>query len=203
MFYFSIIKKYLDEIQVPKIILNTIYNIKIFRNKIAHQVPITLREFYRFVDDTQTILELLNIIDKNEFIKIQDTRKEIIKRMCVLDDNEIIIGSSYNAGNNNININTNNEINKYNKFHNEDIEMGDYEDDNFYDFKENTRNNIICNDGKKYNDFTNIQQNNKNNIKNYDEIERMKKINENFNAIMNKTDKYNFMEVKKIDFSEM
>ena len=75
MFYFSLIKKYLDEIQLPKIILNTIYNLKIFRNKIAHQVPITLREFYRFVDDTQTILELLNVIDQNEFIKIQNTRK--------------------------------------------------------------------------------------------------------------------------------
>ena len=56
MFYFSVLKKYLNEItELPKIIINTIYNLKVFRNKIAHQVPITLREFYRFVDDTQII----------------------------------------------------------------------------------------------------------------------------------------------------
>ena len=71
MFYFNVLKKYLDEItELPKVIINTIYNLKIFRNKIAHQVPITLREFYRFVDDTQVILEMLNICDKNEIIKI-------------------------------------------------------------------------------------------------------------------------------------
>ena len=66
MFYFNVLKNNLNEItEIPKIIINTIYNLKIFRNKIAHQVPITLREFYRFVDDTQIILELLNICDKH------------------------------------------------------------------------------------------------------------------------------------------
>ena len=214
MFYFSLIKKYLDEIQLPKIILNTIYNLKIFRNKIAHQVPITLREFYRFVDDTQTILELLNVIDQNEFIKIQNTRKEIIKRMCVLDDNDIIIGSSYNAGNNNndnmdnISNNQNNlNINKFHFQNESDIEMGEYDDDNFYEIKDNSRYNYqnLINEGKKYNDFS-IKQNYINNNINYinkDEIERKKKINENFNVIMSKTDKANFMEVKKIDFSKI
>ena len=69
MFYFSVLKKYLNDItELPRVIINTIYNLKIFRNKIAHQVPITLREFYRFVDDTQIILELLNICDKDELI---------------------------------------------------------------------------------------------------------------------------------------
>ena len=84
MFYFSVLKKYLNDItELPRVIINTIYNLKVFRNKIAHQVPITLREFYRFVDDTQIILELLNICDKDELIKIQNTRKEIIKRMII------------------------------------------------------------------------------------------------------------------------
>lgn len=72
--------------------INTIHSLKIFRNKIAHQIPVSLREFYRFVDDTQIIIESLNISDKNEIIKIENTRKEIIKRMSVTDDNKIIIG---------------------------------------------------------------------------------------------------------------
>ena len=82
MFYFNVLKNNLNEItEIPKIIINTIYNLKIFRNKIAHQVPITLREFYRFVDDTQIILELLNICDKNEYIKIQNNSMPFIPRL--------------------------------------------------------------------------------------------------------------------------
>ena len=206
MFYFGALKKYLNEItELPKSIINTIYNLKIFRNKIAHQVPITLREFYRFVDDTQIILELLNICDKNEIIKIQNTRKELIKRMNVLDDNNIIIGSSYNAGNNgNINIikNDNNlNMNKINS--NSDIEMEDFDN---YDIPTNYKEN----NGINYNNFSNIENNinhnsNNNNNKNINskEMERMKKINDNFNLIMSNSDKHNFMEVKKINFSDI
>ena len=133
MFYFSVLKKYLNDItELPRVIINTIYNLKVFRNKIAHQVPITLREFYRFVDDTQIILELLNICDKDELIKIQNTRKEIIKRMSISDDNNFIIGSSYNAGNKEINNNLN--INKIGS--NSDIDMDD-DFDYFQDDKDN------------------------------------------------------------------
>ena len=207
MFYFGVLKKYLNEItEIPRIIINTVYNLKIFRNKIAHQVPITLREFYRFVDDTQIILELLNISDKDEIIKIQNTRKELIKRMSILDDNDIIIGSSYNAGNKEGNIKNNFNLNKIES--NSDIEMGDYDDfDYFQDARENSRinNENPINNFKNYNNFknnNNLQNNNKNNIDNK-EKERMKKINENFNFIMSNADKKNFMEVKKVDFSNI
>ena len=207
MFYFNVLKKYLNEIkELPKVIINTIYNIKIFRNKIAHQVPITLREFYRFVDDTQIIIELLNICDQNEVIKIQNTRKEIIKRMSLLDDNNIIIGSSYNAGNNNINNNNNNynfNINKVGS--NSDIEMGEDDLDYFQDEKVNSEiNNKYANNngGKNYNNFDVHYTNNINNIDAKEE-ERKKKINENFNLIMSNTDKENFMQVKKVNFSNL
>ena len=195
MFYFNVLKKYLDEItELPKVIINTIYNLKIFRNKIAHQVPITLREFYRFVDDTQVILEMLNICDKNEIIKIQNTRKEIINRMNILDDNNIIIGSSYNVGNNGNNIQ--NYLNIKNFRSDSDIEMKDFDDDIDTNKKENS--------GINYNDFINKNNKVKNiNVKDKKEEERMKKINENYKIIMSNSDKNNFMQVKKVDLSKI
>ena len=196
MFYFNVLKKYLDEItELPKVIINTIYNLKIFRNKIAHQVPITLREFYRFVDDTQVILEMLNICDKNEIIKIQNTRKEIINRMNILDDNNIIIGSSYNVGNNGNNIQNNLNIKNFRS--DSDIEMKDFDDD---DYDTNKKENS----GINYNDFINKNNKVKNiNIKDKKEEERMKKINENYKIIMSNSDKNNFMQVKKVDLSKI
>ena len=196
MFYFNVLKKYLDEItELPKVIINTIYNLKIFRNKIAHQVPITLREFYRFVDDTQVILEMLNICDKNEIIKIQNTRKEIINRMNILDDNNIIIGSSYNVGNNGNNIQNNLNIKNFKS--DSDIEMKDFDDD---DYDTNKKENS----GINYNDFINKNNKVKNiNVKDKKEEERMKKINENYKIIMSNSDKNNFMQVKKIDLSKI
>ena len=196
MFYFNVLKKYLDEItELPKVIINTIYNLKIFRNKIAHQVPITLREFYRFVDDTQVILEMLNICDKNEIIKIQNTRKEIINRMNILDDNNIIIGSSYNVGNNGNNIQNNLNIKNFRS--DSDIEMKDFDDD---DIDTNKKENS----GINYNDFINKNNKVKNiNVKDKKEEERMKKINENYKIIMSNSDKNNFMQVKKVDLSKI
>ena len=196
MFYFNVLKKYLNEItELPKVIINTIYNLKIFRNKIAHQVPITLREFYRFVDDTQVILEMLNICDKNEIIKIQNTRKEIINRMNILDDNNIIIGSSYNVGNNGNNIQNNLNIKNFKS--DSDIEMKDFDDD---DYDTNKKENS----GINYNDFINKNNKVKNiNIKDKKEEERMKKINENYKIIMSNSDKNNFMQVKKVDLSKI
>jgi len=197
MFYFNVLKNNLNEItEIPKIIINTIYNLKIFRNKIAHQVPITLREFYRFVDDTQIILELLNICDKNEYIKIQNTRKEIINRMNILDDNNIIIGTSFNAGNNGNNIQNNLNLNKIRS--DSDIEMDDFQD---YDIGSNKKENS----GINYNDFTNKNKNQIKDIKIKDakEVERLEKINENYKIIMSNSDKNNFMQVKKVDFSNI
>ena len=158
MFYLTILKNNLNQIkEIPNIMINTIHSLKIFRNKIAHQIPVSLKEFYRFVDDTQIIIESLNISDKNEIIKIENTRKEIIKRMSVTDDNKIIIGSNYNAGNNNIKNDLN--LNKNSKYNSDsDIEMGDYDDDKFIkDYIDNIN-------GKNYNDF-NQMNNVGNNIK--------------------------------------
>ena len=196
MFYLTILKNNLNQIkEIPNIMINTIHSLKIFRNKIAHQIPVSLREFYRFVDDTQIIIESLNISDKNEIIKIENTRKEIIKRMSVTDDNKIIIGSNYNAGNNNIKNDLN--LNKNSKYNSDsDIEMGDYDDDKFIkDYIDNIN-------GKNYNDF-NQMNNVRNNIKERkdnisEEEERKRKIDKNFEEIM-KNNNNNFMSVKKIE----
>ena len=136
--------------------------------------------------------------------------------MSILDDNQIIIGSSFNAGNNGNYIKDNLNIKKFES--ESDIEMGDYIDfDIPINKKENSINNnnynIITN-GKNYNDFLNkdnintnqinnqINYNNNNNI-DTKEMERMKKINDNFNLIMNNSDQKNFMKVKKVDFSNI
>ena len=194
MFYFSVLKDNINQIkELPKVIINTVHSLKIFRNKIAHQVPITLREFYRFVDDTQIIIELLNISDKNEITKIENTRKEIIKRMNILDDNKFIIGTNYNSA-------SNNNLNMIKFSSDSDIEMGDYDDN----FSEKVQNNSII--GKNYNNFTQIQNNNQNNILNNnekindDEKERKRKIEKNYEEIMKNNDKKNFMTVKKVEF---
>ena len=194
MFYFSVLKDNINQIkELPKVIINTVHSLKLFRNKIAHQVPITLREFYRFVDDTQIIIELLNISDKNEITKIENTRKEIIKRMNILDDNKFIIGTDYNSA-------SNNNLNMIKFSSDSDIEMGDYDDN----FSEKVQNN--CNNGKNYNNFNQIQNNNQNNILNNnekfndDEKERKRKIEKNYEEIMKNNDKKNFMTVKKVEF---
>ena len=196
MFYFSFLKNNINQIkELPKIIINTVHSLKIFRNKIAHQVPITLREFYRFVDDTQIIIELLNISDKNEINKIENTRKEIIKRMNILDDNKFIIGINYNSDNT-----FNNNLNMIKFSSDSDVEMGDYDDN----YSENAKNNTI--NGKNYNNFIQFQNNNnQNNINNNEkineeEIERRKIIDKNFEEIMKNNDKQNFMNVKKVEF---
>ena len=205
IFYITILKNNINQIkEVPRVIINTMNSIKIFRNKIAHQAPITLRELYRFVDDTQVIIESLEICDKNEVVKIENTRKEIIKRMNNSNDNNIVIGTNYNAGN--LDNNNLNKIN-FNKFGSDsDIEMGDYDDDYILE-KNDNNNNINC---KNYNDFNNFGQNNENinNIKdnfikyisNKDEIERQKKIEKNYEEIMKNNDNKNYMKVKKVEF---
>ena len=161
IFYFTILKNNINQIkELPKVIINTIHSLKIFRNKIAHQAPITLREFYRFVDDTQIIIELLNISDKNEITKIENTRKEIIKRMNILDDNKFIIGTNYNYDST-----YNNNLNMIKFSSDSDVEMGDYDDN----YSENAKNNTI--NGKNYNNFNQFQNNNnQNNINNNEKI---------------------------------
>ena len=202
MFYFTILKNNINQIkEVPNVIINTVYSLKIFRNKIAHQVPITLREFYRFVDDTQIIIETLNVCDENEKIKIENTRKEIIKRMNNSNDNNFVIGSSYNVGNTSNNSITLN-LNKFNS--DSDIEMGDFTDENIFE-----KNDNIFNVGKNYNDFNNFNSNiNSNNNMNSntkkelnnDEIERRKKIDKNYEEIMKNNDKSILCKLRKLIF---
>ena len=201
LFYFSVLKNNINQIkELPKIIINTIHSIKIFRNKIAHQVPISLREFYRFVDDTQNIMELLNICDKNEIIKIENTRKEIIKRMSMSDDNKIIIGANFVDEKKDKNLN----LQKYNKFSSDsDIEMNDYDDN----FTGNNENNINKKNYNNYNNFNQLQNNsqntiNQNKIINEEERERKKKIDKNYEEIMKNNNKENFLNVKKVEFSK-
>ena len=207
MFYFTVLKNNINQIkEIPRIIINTVHSIKFFRNKIAHQIPVTLREFYRFVDDTQIIIELLNVCNKSEVVKIENTRKEIIKRMNASDDNKIIIGTNYNAGNNCKNeLNVNLNMTNFNKFGSDsDIEMGDYDEECF-----NNQNYINDNNNfnKNYNNFNEIKFNQRNNIQNIkekqliddEEKERQKKIELNYEKIMKNNDKKNFMPVKKFD----
>ncbi len=207
MFYFTVLKNNINQIkEIPRIIINTVHSIKFFRNKIAHQIPVTLREFYRFVDDTQIIIELLNVCNKSEVVKIENTRKEIIKRMNASDDNKIIIGTNYNAGNNCKNeLNVNLNMTNFNKFGSDsDIEMGDYDEECFnYQNYINDNNNF----NKNYNNFNEIKFNQRNNIQNIkekqliddEEKERQKKIELNYEKIMKNNDKKNFMPVKKFD----
>ena len=221
MFYLTFLKNNINQIkEIPNIIINTVHSIKIFRNKIAHQIPVTLREFYRFVDDTQIIIESLNISDKNEIIKIENTRKEIIRRMNITDDNKIIIGTNYNAGNNNITNNNNDlNLNKINQISSDsDIEMGDYD----FDFTNEKKFNYNEINGKNYNNFDQTQNNLHNNTQNIiindcrnnnikeikgdkekidkDEKERRKKIDKNFEEIMKNNNQNKFMTVKKVEF---
>ena len=220
MFYLTFLKNNINQIkEIPNIIINTVHSIKIFRNRIAHQIPVTLREFYRFVDDTQIIVESLNISDKNEIIKIENTRKEIIRRMNITDDNKIIIGTNYNAGNNS-NINNNDlNLNKINQISSDsDIEMGDYD----FDIINEKKNNYNEINGKNYNNFDQIQNNIQNNGENNfindcrnnnlnenkefnekidkDEKERRKNIDKNFEEIMKNNNQNKFMTVKKVEF---
>jgi hypothetical protein len=193
MFYFSVIKNNINSItEFSKVIFNTIHSIKSFRNKIAHQAPITLREFYRFVDDTQIMIEMLNICDKNEIEKIENTRKEIIRRMNMSNDNNIIIGANYNRGKDKIGNSQKKIINDIEK-NNSDIEMGDYEDENYNE----------CNFNQEYKNYNTFNFQETNNIynKNYfDEKLREEKINKNFEVIMKNQDQEKFFKVNNVHF---
>ena len=61
--------------------LNLIYSLKYFRNRIAHQAQISMRQIYRFIDETQALLEELNTASQEEIFKLEAGRKEIMKFM--------------------------------------------------------------------------------------------------------------------------
>ena len=126
--------------------------------------------------------------------------------MNASDDNKIIIGTNYNAGNNCKNeLNVNLNMTNFNKFGSDsDIEMGDYDEECFNNQNYINDNNFF---NKNYNNFHEIQLNQRNNIQNInekklindEEKERQKKIELNYEKIMKNNDKNNFMFVKKFD----
>ena len=71
--------------------LNLIYSLKYFRNRIAHQAQISMRQMYRFIDETQALLEELNTASQEEIFKLEAGRKEIMKFMLNCNDNIIVI----------------------------------------------------------------------------------------------------------------
>ena len=72
--------------------LNLIYSLKYFRNRIAHQAQISMRQIYRFIDETQALLEELNTASQEEIFKLEAGRKEIMKFMLNSNDNIIVMG---------------------------------------------------------------------------------------------------------------
>ena len=79
--------------------LNLVYSLKYFRNKIAHQAPISMRQIYRFIDETQALLEELNTASQDEIFKLEAGRKEIMKVMLDCNDNIIVMGTEKNKYN--------------------------------------------------------------------------------------------------------
>ena len=192
LFYLNVLKNYVDKINLPKILVNIAYNLRIFRNKIAHQAPISLRELYRYVDDTEFLLENIKIYQQEEINNIENARKEIIKRMYNSNDNMIIIG--INSPTNSCN------MNNYNI--DEDIDM----QENYDNYKINTNNNASqnINFSTNFNNFNNNTNNSKNNNVIKEEMikekERQEKINKNYELIMRNDDPGNFMKVKQQNF---
>lgn len=77
--------------------LSLTHSLKYFRNKIAHQAPISLRMIYRFVDETQALLEEI-CLGVNDVPTLEMIRKELIKQMLNCNDNIIVMGkSNYNS----------------------------------------------------------------------------------------------------------
>ena len=79
--------------------LNLVYSLKYFRNRIAHQAPISMRQIYRFIDETQALLEELNTASQDEIFKLEAGRKEIMKVMLNCNDNIIVMGKEKNKSN--------------------------------------------------------------------------------------------------------
>ena len=137
--------------------LSLSYSLKYFRNKIAHQSSLTLREIYRFIDETQAFMEELNIGNTQEKFDLENIRRNLLKLMVNCNDNIVVIGK---------------KIEDFNGFNDFNVEMKD--DDNI-NIKNNSyqMNNQINNENKlnKYDKLVNkILQNNDN--KNFLNVEQ-------------------------------
>lgn len=218
IFYLNVLRDKYSQINFPSNNINLVYSLKMFRNKISHQFPISLRELYRFVDDTEILIDLIKSCDISEINNIKTARKQILKRMVDNDDNTIVIGIN---NKNNINFNhcgnnnSNDNLKDYNNFDEMDYDMDimddneisknqNYQKSNYVQEKENKINyntyniyNFYGNNGKVNN------RNNSNNFTYYDEEKkRMDKINKNFEEIIGNKDNDNFMEVHQLKNKE-
>ena len=134
-------------------VLSLVYQLRYFRNRIAHQGGMTVRMIYRFVDSTQAFLEEINIQHDNQDIqRLEMVRKELMKIMLTCNDNIVVLGKA--------------QMNDYSELN---IEMKDDEEivHNNYTINGNNTHDVINN----------------------------KKIEENYNKIMNGNDSNNFYKV--------
>jgi hypothetical protein len=134
-------------------VLSLVYQLRYFRNRIAHQGGMTIRMIYRFVDSTQAFLEEINIQHDNQDIqRLEMVRKELMKIMLTCNDNIVVLGKA--------------QMNDYSELN---IEMKDDEEivHNNYTMNGNNTHDVINN----------------------------KKIEENYNKIMNGNDSNNFYKV--------
>ena len=94
LFYLNLLKDNLDKLKLSKNMSSLLYNLKAFRTKIAHQGPITIRQLYRYVDDTQILIENLNVYNIDERNNVEFIRKEVMKVMINTNDNTVILGNA-------------------------------------------------------------------------------------------------------------
>ena len=135
--------------------LSLSYSLKYFRNKIAHQSSLTLREIYRFIDETQAFMEELNIGNTQEKFDLENIRRNLLKLMVNCNDNIVVIGK---------------KIEDFNGFNDFNVEMKD--DDNINNYQ--MQNNNFINENKLNNNYdkmvNKILQNNDN--KNFLNVEQ-------------------------------
>jgi len=135
--------------------LSLSYSLKYFRNKIAHQSSLTLREIYRFIDETLAFMEELNIGNTEEKFDLENIRRNLLKLMVNCNDNIVVIGK---------------KIEDFNGFNDFNVEMKD--DDNYNSYQ--MENNEINKENKlnKYDKLVNkiLQNNDKKNFLNVEQI---------------------------------
>ena len=135
--------------------LSLSYSLKYFRNKIAHQSSLTLREIYRFIDETEAFMDELNIGSSEEKFNLENIRRNLLKIMINCNDNVVVIGK---------------KIEDFNGFNDFNVEMKD--DDNINNYQ--MQNNKFINENKLNNNYdkmvNKILQNNDN--KNFLNVEQ-------------------------------
>ena len=136
--------------------LSLSYSLKYFRNKIAHQSSLTLREIYRFIDETQAFMEELNIGNSEEKFNLENIRRNLLKLMVNCNDNVVVIGK---------------KIEDFNGFNDFNVEMKD--DDNINNYQ--MQNNNFINENKLNNNYDKmvnkiLQNNDKKNFLNVEQF---------------------------------